>query len=168
MPLYFLQHLQHNVVRLKDLFKLVNNSDTPIHWWVQVMYFYSWGQPMHLQNHKLQTCKKRAISVRAFHKYQNQILAVAWQSCGFSLLCQVFPNNCWETLIIFSQIRLDNYVFIMNMTSLAWLTVNTVSSNWSETYLPISNIFYHSTSIWKVLSPCHYTFWSGSDMGVTF
>jgi hypothetical protein len=57
------------------------------------------------------------------------------------LLCQVFPNNCWETLIIFSQIRLDNYIFIMNMTSLAWLTVNTVSINWSETYLPISKFF---------------------------
>jgi hypothetical protein len=32
------------------------------------MYFYSWGDPMHLQNHKLQTCKKQAMSVLAFHK----------------------------------------------------------------------------------------------------
>jgi hypothetical protein len=63
---YFPSILEHHAVWLKHLFKSQNKSDAPIHWRIQVMQFYSWGDPANLQNWKAQNQEKQRMTVQLY------------------------------------------------------------------------------------------------------
>ena len=61
---YTLQLPEHHVVWLKDPFE-VNSFVSPVHWWVQVNYIYSWSDPANLRNRE-----KRGLRVYLNYRYQ--------------------------------------------------------------------------------------------------
>ena len=61
---YTLQLPEHHVVWLKDPFE-VNSFVSPVHWWVQVNYIYSWSDPANLLNREVRIREKRWLIVCA-------------------------------------------------------------------------------------------------------